>query len=1125
MAKTLVRSGRGLLFLQKMPFKKSDELSENKQKFSNLPLHQEKKKGIIDLYRYMLSCLSGNGNFMQKGCCKMSKIGHNARKAFCVFLCAALCFTSYALFAPTRVDAIVYDGGADVQEADKYGTPVWNDSEIENTSNANCRWAQWRDRDGKWVQVYYPKHIYLDVSETLQSAGYSMKFTWNYGNSGGYNYRIVAGGAVWGDTDQFIYSGKPANFTAMTDHFSNYSVDASLASDINGVTNSERDIDFYSQNWNPPYANAETLIWVSMSAENHSAYVYLQGMPTGTGSFTYSTSGVRGNDVKCVWYQSKSGSSWSDDGQRTKPSAVSDYIDSYHQTNDYKEIFWDVTIYDKSQLDSAIKTAERVIADNQNYTALTDAAAWNSLVRAYNTAKSLLVTRETTQNELDSAKNALQTAMNNVVFKADLTELNTLLDQATATITHSDYTVTYTAASRTAFENAIIDVRNSLQRLQIREYPAATTPNAGAQALVQQERVDVLVEEARDAFDLLVMQQASFIAFDTFVATHPVNECATGTNVERFNAIVAELNAMKQQGCTIDQQPEIDAKVAELEQLYGAFEYQHAGYNAVVILEPTCTEKGLTQYTCSRCGDTYTLETDALGHDFSSEFTVDRAATCTDPGWESRHCSRCDATTDGREIGLAPHDYSVEVEGSRVDATCVAEGSVQMQCSVCGTQKAELTILPKDPNNHVHIGDWEVETPATCGAAGTEVRKCLDCDATIESREIPATGEHIVPDAWDEVVEPVCGEDGYRVKFCSVCHQQIVYEVIPATGEHDYQYVEGSRIEPTCASDGEETYRCTICGREETRVLPMTPDEHQTEEYIVQPTCGTDGERVIQCVICHKVFLREVIPATGEHHYEVIDETESTCATPGSRIYQCSVCQNTLTETFPLDPANHEGPQVLMNQKDATCGTDGYTGDLCCEACGYVYETGEVIPATGVHTYDDGTFIVICTPDRDGVCRYTCTGCGIYYDETVVWENHTHRGGESFATCTSRARCEACGEPYGDYNNDNHTAMVPVAALAATCETAGHGEGVYCEACRKYVVEPEVIPALGHVDENDDQICDRCGAEIPEEITKENFRCSMCDTYEANKDKPLVGWIYTVLHAIVHFFESMFIPY
>lgn len=47
----------------------------------------------------------------------------------------------------------------------------------------------------------------------------------------------------------------------------------------------------------------------------------------------------------------------------------------------------------------------------------------------------------------------------------------------------------------------------------------------------------------------------------------------------------------------------------------------------------------------------------------------------------------------------------------------------------------------------------------------------------------------------------------------------------------------------------------------------------------------------------------------------------------------------------------------LVNAKDATCGDDGYTGDVVCAGCGEVQSKGEVIKATGEHHYDKG----VCT--------------------------------------------------------------------------------------------------------------------------------------------------------------------
>lgn len=42
---------------------------------------------------------------------------------------------------------------------------------------------------------------------------------------------------------------------------------------------------------------------------------------------------------------------------------------------------------------------------------------------------------------------------------------------------------------------------------------------------------------------------------------------------------------------------------------------------------PTCTEKGVEHRLCTKCDAEQTREIDALGHDFSDEFTVDKAPT------------------------------------------------------------------------------------------------------------------------------------------------------------------------------------------------------------------------------------------------------------------------------------------------------------------------------------------------------------------------------------------------------------------------------------------------------------------------------------------------------------------
>lgn len=75
-----------------------------------------------------------------------------------------------------------------------------------------------------------------------------------------------------------------------------------------------------------------------------------------------------------------------------------------------------------------------------------------------------------------------------------------------------------------------------------------------------------------------------------------------------------------------------------------AEEHTHS-YTSQTITEATCLGKGVVTYTCS-CGDTYTEELPALGHDIKTHEA--QAPTCTEKGWNSYEtCEResCEYTT------------------------------------------------------------------------------------------------------------------------------------------------------------------------------------------------------------------------------------------------------------------------------------------------------------------------------------------------------------------------------------------------------------------------------------------------------------------------------------------------
>ena len=140
--------------------------------------------------------------------------------------------------------------------------------------------------------------------------------------------------------------------------------------------------------------------------------------------------------------------------------------------------------------------------------------------------------------------------------------------------------------------------------------------------------------------------------------------------------------------------------------------------------------------------------------------------------------------------------------------------------------------------------------------------------------------------------------------------------------------------------------------------------------------------------------------------------------------------------------------------------------------------------------YKDAEHTVLWNFDTDTVTKNT-----IIYGK---WADHTHSGGTATctekaicevcnhaygallahvggtATCTAQAECEVCGKPYGQPLGHD---VVVIEGTAPTCTETGLTDGAYCTRCDAAAAQ-EVIPALGHADEDEDYVCDRCEAEL-----------------------------------------------
>ena len=99
----------------------------------------------------------------------------------------------------------------------------------------------------------------------------------------------------------------------------------------------------------------------------------------------------------------------------------------------------------------------------------------------------------------------------------------------------------------------------------------------------------------------------------------------------------------------------------------------------------TCTKDGLATYTCKDCKKTKKETVKALGHDYSTDWTIDKKATCQQEGSKSHHCKRCGAKKDVTVISKTDHNWSSWK--TVVKPTTTSEGKDERTCKTCNTKQ------------------------------------------------------------------------------------------------------------------------------------------------------------------------------------------------------------------------------------------------------------------------------------------------------------------------------------------------------------------------------------------------------------------------------------------------------
>ena len=238
----------------------------------------------------------------------------------------------------------------------------------------------------------------------------------------------------------------------------------------------------------------------------------------------------------------------------------------------------------------------------------------------------------------------------------------------------------------------------------------------------------------------------------------------------------------------------------------------------------------------------------------------------------------------------------------------------------------------------------------------------------------------------------------------------------------------------------------------------------------------------------------------------------------------------------------------LKNAKEATCSTEGYTGDKICKDCGKTIEAGKTIPKKE-HSWDAGKVTKAANCTEKGIRTYTCQSCSITRTEDIPALGHkTVTDAAVAATCetdgkTEGSHCSVCGKVLTEQKTvkatghdwdegkitkaatceekgvktytcrtckKTRTEDVPAlghqavtdAAVAATCETDGKTEGSHCSVCGKVLVKQETVKATGHKPVTDAAVEATCETDGK----TEGSHCSACGkVLTAQKTIPAFG--------------------
>lgn len=529
------------------------------------------------------------------------------------------------------------------------------------------------------------------------------------------------------------------------------------------------------------------------------------------------------------------------------------------------------------------------------------------------------------------------------------------------------------------------------------------------------------------------------------------------------------------------------------------------------VIAPTCTEKGYTRHTCTKCGsyydDTYV---NAKGHKKTAAVKENEVvATCSATGSydEVVYCSVCKAEVSRtrKTVAKTAHKPAAAVKEKIVAATCVATGTYDsvIYCSVC---KTEISRTKKTSDALGHL--WNsgvVTTPATETSTGIRTYTCTRCEQT--KTEIIPEVEHV--HIYNQVVtSPTCTKQGYTTYTCR-CGDSYVSNYVSATG-HKF-------VNNICINCNIKEYTYEL---DDSNFATIT--RYKGDASVLTLPSVIDGYTVRKIAIFAFYDSKSLVSVTIPEGYKSIDSIAF------------AECSNLKTINLP-STINMIGDRVFANTAYSGTQKNWDNGVLYIGQCAVQSDSG----ISGHVDIKDGTKLICINCFRNGskitsvdvpssvsyINRYAFSGCSsltnvrIYNKQCVISDYEDEFLNQTVIEGPHNSTAQAYAEKYGRTFEPIHSWLTENAEVVSpTCTEVGYTVAYckYCDATKEinfvnklpheYVVNelaPGSIGYYGYIN----RTCDVCGYEdeyIIEPIESVSLEKTSF-TYNGKVQKPSVS--------------------